>query len=85
MGSLRPLVFTMAVVCYTPRGFNTKKQIFLKTLTGNTITLCVKMNYSVELLKSMIQDREGTCHTDSPEHRDAVCPRQRIKYCFSNV
>ena len=34
-------------------------QIFVKTLTGNTITLEVEPNDSIDLIKSMIQEKEG--------------------------
>ena len=34
-------------------------QIFVKTLTGKTITLEVESNYTIETVKQMIQDKEG--------------------------
>tara|TARA_Y100000816_G_scaffold277377_1_gene247484 strand:- start:897 stop:1043 length:147 start_codon:yes stop_codon:yes gene_type:complete len=34
-------------------------QIFVKTLTGKTITLEVEPNDSIENIKSKIQDKEG--------------------------
>jgi ubiquitin len=35
------------------------KQIFIKTLTGKTITLDVEDNDTIEAVKAKIQDREG--------------------------
>lgn len=34
-------------------------QIFVKTLTGKTITLEVESNDSIEAVKAKIQDKEG--------------------------
>ena len=34
-------------------------QIFLKTLTGRTLTLDVEPNDTIEIVKSKIQDKEG--------------------------
>ena len=34
-------------------------QIFVKTLTGKTITLDVEPSDTIEIVKSKIQDREG--------------------------
>jgi ubiquitin len=35
------------------------QQIFIKTLTGKTITLDVEMTDTIEAVKAKIQDREG--------------------------
>ena len=35
------------------------KQIFIKTLTGKTITLDVEDNDTIEAVKAKIQDKEG--------------------------
>jgi len=35
------------------------KQIFIKTLTGKTITLEVEMTDTIEAVKAKIQDKEG--------------------------
>lgn len=34
-------------------------QIFVKTLTGKTITLDVESSDSIEMIKTKIQDKEG--------------------------
>jgi hypothetical protein len=38
---------------------NMSKQIFIKTLTGKTITLDVEDNDTIEAVKAKIQDKEG--------------------------
>lgn len=38
---------------------NMSKQIFIKTLTGKTITLDVEDSDTIEAVKAKIQDREG--------------------------
>ena len=44
---------------YTIQTKNTTMQIFVKTLTGKTITLEVELNDTIASLKTKIQDKEG--------------------------
>ncbi|KAL9958884.1 hypothetical protein ACROYT_G035956 [Oculina patagonica] len=54
---------------------NIGMKIFVKTQTGETITLKVKPVYSISRVKEMIQDREGS----SPDQQHLIFKDQKLK------
>ena len=42
-----------------PKKLSNVFEIFVKTLTGKVFTISVQSNYSVQLVKEIIQDKEG--------------------------
>jgi len=57
MGSRFPVLWVPGVVGWSQP--KSEMQIFVKTLTGKTITLDVEPSDSIEQVKSKIQDKEG--------------------------
>lgn len=47
------------VINYINKLLLIKMQIFVKTLTGKTITLEVEPNYTIDMVKKNIEDKEG--------------------------
>ena len=59
MSRTNPLVFFGAPDYLTPDDKKSAMQIFVKTLTGKTITLDVEPSDTIQMIKTKIQDKEG--------------------------
>jgi ubiquitin len=54
-------------------------QIFIKTITGKTITLDVKKEYTIEFVKTLIYDKEGI-----PEDQQRlICNAKQLRDNFT--